>query len=60
MAEAEAAGGDMAEGDVVAGEGTGDSLAEGEVDLMILTEGTAGSAWAWRRVVLSGKVACAC
>lgn len=50
----------MAEGDVVAGEGTGDSLAEGEVDLMILTEGTAGSAWAWRRVVLSGKVACAC
>ena len=48
----------MAEADVAAGEVTGDSLAEGEVDLIVLTDGKAGSAWAWRSVVLSGEVAC--
>ena len=51
------AAGDMAEGDVAVGEVTGDSL-EGEVDLMVLTDGKAGSAWAWCRVVLSGELAC--
>ena len=58
MAEADVAGGDTAEADVAAGEVTGDSLAEGEVDLTLLTDSKAGSAWAWRRVVLSGELAC--
>lgn len=49
----------MAEGDVAAGEVTGDCLAQGAVDLSASTDGKAGSAGAWRRVVVaSGELDC--
>lgn len=53
MADADLGGGDTAEGDV-----TGDCLADGEVDLLMSTDGKAGSAGAWRRVVASGELDC--
>lgn len=58
MADADLGGGDMAAGDLAAGEVTEDRLAEGEVDLSMLTDGKAGSAGAWRRVVASGELDC--